>query len=44
MIPLGGRTLRVLRVEDDDADNPQCWSLRTRPHEPTAQAAADFVG
>jgi hypothetical protein len=36
-IPLNAeRTLRVLGVRDDDADQPRCWSLRTCPEQALA--------
>jgi hypothetical protein len=38
-IPLGRKTLRVVHVRDDDADQPLCWSLRTCPDEPLARWA-----
>jgi hypothetical protein len=34
-----GRSLRVLGVRDDDADQPPAWSLRTCPVRPLAPPA-----
>jgi hypothetical protein len=36
-IPLGNRTLQVVRIRHDDATSSRSWSLRTWPKERLAQ-------
>lgn len=37
VIPLGERSLRVVGVRDDDADQAPCWSLKNTSEPPTSE-------